>query len=93
MNNACQVEKNEHYRHIFLFSFNKGCKAAEAAQDICIVYGDGAITERTAQKWFSRFRGGNFNLSDMERTGHPVLFDEEHLNKLLRMIRNKQPEN
>ena len=33
--------------------------------------GDGAITERTVQKWFSRFRGGNFNLSDMERTGHP----------------------
>ena len=70
MKKACQVEKNEHYRHILLFSFNKGCKAAEAAQDICTAYGDGAIIERTAQKWF---RGGNFNLSDMERTGRSVL--------------------
>jgi len=83
MKKACQVEKNEHYRHILLFSFNKGCKTVKAAQDICTVYGDGAITERTPQKWFSRFRGGNFNLSDMEHTGRPVLFDEEHLNKLL----------
>ena len=53
MKKACQVEKNEHYRHILLFLFNKDFKAAEAAQDICTVYGDGIITERTAQKWFS----------------------------------------
>jgi len=84
MKKACQVEKNEHHRHILLFSFNNGCKAAKAAHDICTVYGDCAITERTAQKWFSRFRGGNFNLNDIERTGRPVLFDKKHLNKLLR---------
>ena len=53
-----QVEKNDHYRDILLISFCKCCKAAKAAQDICTVYGDGAITERTAQKWFSRFGVG-----------------------------------
>ena len=39
----CQVEKNEHFRHLLLFAFYQGSKAAKAARDICAVYGEGAI--------------------------------------------------
>uniref|UniRef100_A0A914HY83 Mos1 transposase HTH domain-containing protein n=1 Tax=Globodera rostochiensis TaxID=31243 RepID=A0A914HY83_GLORO len=46
-----QVDKNEHFRHLFLFEFNKGSKASEASQNICAVYGEGATNERTAQRW------------------------------------------
>uniref|UniRef100_A0A914HL00 Mos1 transposase HTH domain-containing protein n=1 Tax=Globodera rostochiensis TaxID=31243 RepID=A0A914HL00_GLORO len=46
-----QVDKNEHFRHLFLFEFNKGSKASEASQNICAVYGEGETNERTAQKW------------------------------------------
>ena len=28
----CQVEKLEHFRHILLFEFNRGAKAAEGAE-------------------------------------------------------------
>ena len=34
-----QVEKLEHFRHILLVEFNRGTKAAEAARNICAVYG------------------------------------------------------
>jgi len=47
MKMECQVNKNDYYGHILLFTFNRGCKAAKAARDICAVYGDDAITERT----------------------------------------------
>ena len=45
----CQVEKLEHFRQILLFVFNRGVKAAEAASNICAVYGDNA-TERARQE-------------------------------------------
>ncbi|KAJ4431619.1 hypothetical protein ANN_20218 [Periplaneta americana] len=39
------VEKVEHFRHIFIFEFNRGSKAAAAARNICAVYGDNASGE------------------------------------------------
>jgi hypothetical protein len=49
----CQVEENEHFQLLPLYEFRQGSKAAEAARNICAVYGEASIDERTAQKWFS----------------------------------------
>jgi hypothetical protein len=65
----CQVEKNEHFRHLLLYEFNRGSKATEAAQNICAVYGEDSVAERTAQKWFASFKQGNFDMSDTPRSG------------------------
>ena len=54
------MEKLEHFRHILLFDFNRGAKAAEAARNICTVYGDNAIGESMARKWFSHFNEDHF---------------------------------
>ena len=35
------------------------------------VYGDHALSERTCQKWFARFKSGDFDLGDRERAGCP----------------------
>ena len=51
----CQVEKNVHFRHLLLFAFNRGFTAAKAAREICVVYGENAIAERTARYWFANF--------------------------------------
>jgi hypothetical protein len=56
----CQLEKNEHFGNLLLYEFNRGSKAAEAARNICAVYGEDSIAERTAQKWFALFKQGNF---------------------------------
>ena len=53
----CQVQKLEHFQNILLFEFNRGVKAAEAARNICAMYGDNATGESTARKWFSHFKG------------------------------------
>ncbi|KAL4719047.1 hypothetical protein ACJJTC_014046 [Scirpophaga incertulas] len=79
----CQVDKNEHFRHHLLFAFNRGAKATEAAREICAVYGEGAIAERTARYWFAKFKSGNFDLKDASRSGRPSEFDEVRLDQLL----------
>jgi hypothetical protein len=36
-------------------------------QKLCDVEGEGAVNERTAQRWFKRFASGNLNLEDEQR--------------------------
>jgi hypothetical protein len=60
----CQVEKNEHFQHFLLYEFNRGSKAAEATRNICAVYEENSIAERTAQKWLVHFKQGNFEMGD-----------------------------
>jgi histone-lysine N-methyltransferase SETMAR len=79
----CQVDKNQHFRHLLLFAFNQGSKATNAAQSIRDLYGADSITDRTAQRWFARFQDGNFDLEDTPRSGRPSDFDEDALQILL----------
>ena len=44
------------FRYISLIEFNRGAKAVKAARGICTVYGDNAIRESMARKWFSHFK-------------------------------------
>ena len=76
----CQVENNVRFICLLLFAFNHGSKAAKAARDICVVYGENAISERTACYWHAKFKNGNFDLKDAPRSGRPAELDEERLN-------------
>ena len=42
---------------------------------ISTVYGDNAIGEGTARKWFSRFKEDRFDISDTPRSGRTSGFD------------------
>ena len=52
-----QMEENTHFQHIMLYYFKKGKKLTEKQEKICAVYGEGAVTDRTCQKWFVKFLG------------------------------------
>ncbi|KRZ66483.1 Histone-lysine N-methyltransferase SETMAR [Trichinella papuae] len=58
-------------------------KGSKAARDICSVYREGAISERTAQIWFSRLKKGKFDVTDSPRSGRLVQFNEDRLNELM----------
>ena len=47
------------------------------------VYGEHALAERTCQKWFAKFKSGDFGLEDEERPGQPKKFEDEELEALL----------
>ena len=81
--NGMSSGEMEHFRHILLFEFNTGAKAAEMARNICPVYGDNAIGESMARKWFSRFKLDRFDISDTPHSRRPLGFDKGHLNTLI----------
>lgn len=66
---------SEHYRYIMLYHFYIGFNAAQTARRICKVYGPDTLKERVVQKWFLRFRSGNFCLKGTARSGHPSIVD------------------
>lgn len=72
-----------HFRHLMLFFYRKGKNATQATNKICAVYGEGALAERTVRKWFAKFRAGDFNLKDQERTGRPSITDDDQLKTLI----------
>jgi hypothetical protein len=75
----CQVEKNEHSRHLLLYEFTRRSKAAEAARKIFAVYGEYSIAYRAAEKWFARFMQGYFDMSDTPRSGwHLVGYEGDY---------------
>ena len=47
-----------------LYYFKKGKKATEMQGKIGAVYGGGAVTDQTCQKWFVKFCAGDFSLDD-----------------------------
>ena len=74
----CQEEKLKHFRHILLFEFNRGAKAAEAARTFAPVNEDNAIGENTARKWLSCFEEDRF-----DSLGRPSGFHEDRLDTLI----------
>ena len=67
------MEENEvQFRHLMLFFYRKSKNVTQAANEICAVYGEGAVTDRT-----------DFNLKDQERPGRPSTTDEDQIKTLI----------
>ncbi|CAK9804047.1 Histone-lysine N-methyltransferase SETMAR [Anthophora plagiata] len=64
-----------------MLCFKKGNSAKDTADEICTVYGSGATTITTVRNWFKRFRAGNFELKDEDRSGRPVTTDTRTLSR------------
>lgn len=80
---ASFVPNNVFLRGVLLHYFNMKKKAAESHKILVEVYGDHALAERTCQKWFARFKSGNFDLEDEERSGGPRKFEDGELEAIL----------
>jgi hypothetical protein len=70
---SVKLRKNENFRHLLLYEFNRGSKAAEAAGNIFSIYRENSIAERRAQKLFARFKQGNFEMSGTSCSGRHLM--------------------
>lgn len=70
-------------RIVLLHYFNMKKNASESYLCLEGVYGSHVISERTCQKWFNRFKSGNFNLEDRERFAPAKKLEDEDLQALL----------
>ena len=81
--NIADGRKKQHYRHIMFYYFKNGKNATETQKKICAMYGEGAVTDRTCQKWFAKFRAGVFPLYDAPQSGRPVEVDSDQIETLI----------
>ncbi|KOX67537.1 Histone-lysine N-methyltransferase SETMAR [Melipona quadrifasciata] len=72
-----------HLRHVTLHCFKKGNNAKDTADEIFTVYGSGTTTIRTVCNWFKKFRAGNFELKDEDRSGRPATTDTDIIKTVL----------
>ena len=63
--------------------FKKGKNSTETQEGICAVFGEGAVTDRTCQKWFVQFHAGDFSLDDVPSSGRPVEVDSDQIETLI----------
>ncbi|CAK9820140.1 Histone-lysine N-methyltransferase SETMAR [Anthophora quadrimaculata] len=75
--------QKKHLRHVMLHCFNKDNSAKDTADEICTVYGSGTTTIRTVCNWFKKFRAGNFELKDEDRSGRPPTMDTDLIKTIL----------
>ncbi|XP_046832405.1 histone-lysine N-methyltransferase SETMAR-like [Vespa crabro] len=75
--------QKKHLRHVMLHCFKKGSSAKDTADEICTVYGSGTTTIRTVRNWFKKFRTGNFDLRDEDRSGRPATTDTDLIKSML----------
>ena len=62
-------------------------RKVKTQKKICAVYGAGAVTDQTCQKWFAKFRAGDFSLDVAPQSGRPV---EVHSDQIETLIENDQ---
>ena len=47
-----------------LYKLKLGTSASSASRKLCTAFGEGAVSQRTGQNWFQKFRSGNETLED-----------------------------
>ena len=70
-------------RGVLLHYFNMKKTAAVSHRILVEVYGEHALAVRKCQKWFSRFKSGDFGFEDEERPGQSKNFEDKELAALL----------
>ena len=62
--NIEEGRKDATFLAYYALLFQESEKATETQKKICAVYGEGAVTDSTCQKWFVKFCAGDFSLDD-----------------------------
>lgn len=71
------------YRTIFLYEYKLGTKATETARKINNAFGPATVNQRMVQRWFKRFRQGDYALEDEDGRGRPSKVDNDKLKKTI----------
>ena len=70
-------------REILVCFFNLEKSAADAHQLLIEAYGEGALSERKCREWFQKFKNGDFDVEDKDRSGRPKICKDAELEELL----------
>ena len=77
-----KMEERKHFWHSVLYYFKKGKNVTEMREKMCAGCGEGAVPDRTRQKWFAKFRAGDFSLDDAPHSGRAAEVDSDQIETL-----------
>ncbi|KAM0729388.1 Mariner Mos1 transposase [Formica fusca] len=72
-----------HLRELLIYFFNLKKSAAEAYRLLVEAYGEAALSERSCREWFQKFKNGEFDIEDKERSGKPKVYEDAESEALL----------
>ena len=70
------MDSKTYIRACALFMFDQGPESQQGYKRI--IFKD-AMTERTFERWFAKFREGDRSLQDLPRSGRPQILDRQSL--------------
>ena len=76
-------EKSNVFSILCFIISRKVKKQLKHQKKISAVYGEGAVTDRTCQKWFAKFCAGGFSLDNAPWSGKPVEVDSDQIQTLI----------
>ena len=71
-----------HLRELFIYFFNLKKSAVEAHRLLVETYGEATLSERHFREWFQKFKNGEFDIEDKERSGRPKVYEYAELKAL-----------
>ncbi|VDL80348.1 unnamed protein product [Nippostrongylus brasiliensis] len=66
-------------RPVLYYEFLQRHFAAQAAGNVCSVFGEDAVSLRTVHRWISRIEEGDVTFEDLPRSGRPSTADDKQL--------------
>ena len=72
-----------HLRELLIYFFSMKETAAEVHRLLKDAYGASALSERSCREWFQKFKNGDFDVEDKERSGRPKIYEDAELEALL----------
>ena len=76
-------ENTQHSWPIMFYYFKKSKNITEMHKKFCVVCGEGAVTDRMCQKWFVKYRAGDFSLNGAPSLGTPAEVYSNHTETLI----------
>ena len=70
-------------RELLIYFFNLKKSAAKAHRLLLGTYGEAVLSERSCREWFQKFKNGEFNIEDKERSERPKVCEDAELEALL----------
>ena len=83
--------KRQYFWNFMLYYCKKGKNATEIQKKICAMYGQGAVTDWTCQKWLATFLAGDTSLGDAPWSGRLVEVDSNQIKTLVENSQHTQP--
>lgn len=77
------LPSKEHLREVLIHYFVLKKSPAESHRILVEAYGEHALSVATCERWFKRFKSGDFSVKDKERSGQPKKFKDAELQGLL----------